>query len=218
MDKTNNLDRINESGILAVLRSPSYDLAVQTAEALLAGGLKGIEITFSTPKALKVVSTLRERHAEDILLGMGTLTEPAQAEAARGAGAGFVVSPHCEAELAAAMAATGLPAIIGALTPSEVMHARRLGADVVKIFPGSLVGPGYLKALRGPFGDIPLMPSGGVSLENIPDWFAAGAFTVAAGSSLCPPNLVASGDFTEISHRAALFVQAVAEAKDWLDG
>jgi 2-dehydro-3-deoxyphosphogluconate aldolase/(4S)-4-hydroxy-2-oxoglutarate aldolase len=218
MDKGTTLDRMRAGGIIAVLRSPSYQAALDTTAALLAAGLVGIEITFSTPDALKVARALRDRHGDDIVLGMGTLTDPAQVAASRDAGAEFLVSPHIDAELAAAMAASGLAAVIGALTPSEVVQALKRGADVVKIFPGSLVGPGYLKALRGPFGEIPLMPTGGVTPENVPQWFAAGAFAVAAGGSLCPADLVQRGEFAEITRRAAQFVAAVARVKKERDG
>jgi 2-dehydro-3-deoxyphosphogluconate aldolase/(4S)-4-hydroxy-2-oxoglutarate aldolase len=144
---------------------------------------------------------------------MGTLTEIAQVEEAREAGANFLVSPHCDPDLAKAMVASGLAVMIGALTPTEVMQAYRLGSDVVKILPGSVGGPAYMKALRGPFPNIPMMPTGGVSASNLTDWFAAGAFAVGAGSELCPPALAKEGRFSEITARASEFLQAVEKAR-----
>ena len=145
--------------------------------------------------------------------GERTLTKPEEAEAAKAAGAKFLVSPHYEEVLARVMTATGLPVMMGALTPSEVFQAFSSGSDVVKIFPGSLGGPSYMKSLKGPFPDIPMMPTGGVSDENLKDWFAAGAFAVGAGSKLCPKDLALRGDFDKITSIAKRYVEAVREAK-----
>jgi 2-dehydro-3-deoxyphosphogluconate aldolase/(4S)-4-hydroxy-2-oxoglutarate aldolase len=182
-------------------------------EALVAGGVIGIEITYSTPKAAQVVRTLRDRYGDDIVLGMGTLTEPKHAAEALEAGASFIVSPHTEAELAHAMVATGLPVMMGGFTPTEVLLAHRLGSDVVKLFPGSLGGPAYMKALKGPFPHIPMMPTGGVSKENVGVWFKAGAVAVGAGSELCPKEMLMAGRFDEISALAQDFVRAIAAAR-----
>jgi len=145
---------------------------------------------------------------------MGTLTQPGQAADAKTAGAAFLVSPHTESTLAEAMTKTGLAVMMGALTPSEVMQARTLGSDVVKIFPGSLGGPAYLKSLRGPFPDIPMMPTGGVSEKNLKEWFAAGAFAVGAGSNLCPKSLALSGEFSEITAIAKTYAAAIKAARE----
>ena len=182
-------------------------------EALIKGGVPGIEITFTTPNALEVVKELDREFSSEIILGMGTLTSADQAKKAKDAGATFLVSPHTEANLAAAMTDTGLPVMMGALSPSEVMKAWSLGSDVVKIFPGSLGGPGYMKALNGPFPDIPMMPTGGVSEENLGDWFAAGAFAVGAGSKLCPKELAIAGNFSEITKIAKRYVAAIQKAR-----
>ncbi len=213
MDKQATLTRIREIGLVAVIRGPSPDLTLKMVEALVAGGVVGIEITYSTPNAPEVVKALAQTFGERILLGMGTLTEPQQAAEAQAAGARFLVSPVCDPGLGQAMVATGLPVMIGALTPSEVYQAFRLGSDVVKIFPGSLVGPAYVKALKGPFPHIPLMPTGGVSAANVGDWFAAGVIGVGAGSELCPPPLAKAGRFEEITQKAREFVEAVAKAR-----
>jgi 2-dehydro-3-deoxyphosphogluconate aldolase/(4S)-4-hydroxy-2-oxoglutarate aldolase len=213
MDKKQALETIKNLGVVAVIRGPSAELTVQMVDALVAGGVTGIEVTYSTPDAEKVVATLAKKHGEKIVLGMGTLTDPRQAQAAKDAGASFLVSPICEPELVKAMLASGLLVMAGALTPTEVFQAYRLGSDVVKIFPGSLTGPSYVKALRGPFPYIPFMPTGGVNSSNVGEWFAAGVVAVGAGSELCPPNLAKEGKFDEISRRAAEFVQAVQTAR-----
>lgn len=213
MEKKETIERLRALGLVAVIRGPSPELTVKMVEALVAGGVGGIEITYSTPKAEEVVRTLDGMFGDQIVLGMGTLTRPSQALEAQAAGAKFLVSPICEPELGKAMVMTGLAVMIGALTPTEVFQAHSLGADVVKIFPGSLTGPAYVKALKGPFPTIEMMPTGGVSAANVGDWFSAGVFGVGAGSELCPPALAKEGRFEEITIKARDFVQAVNETK-----
>jgi len=213
MDKKLVLEKIQDLGVLAVIRGPSPDLALKMVEALVKGGILGIEITYSTPHAEEVVRTLANKFGDSIILGMGTLTKPEQAFTSKAAGANFLVSPISEAELVKAMVATGLLTMAGALTPTEVFHAYSLGADVVKIFPGSLGGPSYIKALKGPFPYIPMMPTGGVNAANATDWFAAGVVAVGAGSELCPPQLAKEGKFDEISQKAADFVNVIMNSR-----
>jgi len=211
--KEETLAKLKQIGLIAVIRGPSVDLTLEMVAALVKGGVQGIEITYTTPNAPQVVKELDRQFGEQIVLGMGTLTEPEQAEEAQQAGARFLVSPICCAELGAAMVAAGLPVMIGALTPSEVYQAHRMGSDVVKVFPGSLVGPAYIKALKGPFPFIEIMPTGGVSVENVADWFAAGVFGVGAGSELCPTAWAKEGRFAQIEQRAREFVKAVQDAR-----
>lgn len=213
MEKNVMLERIKALGLLAVIRGPSPDVTVNMVKALVAGGVIGIEITYSTPNAEDVVRTLAKEFGENILLGMGTLTKPEQALSAKEAGAHYLVSPVCETQLVKSMVASGLLTMVGALTPTEVFHAYSLGADVIKIFPGSLGGPAYIKALKGPFPYIPMMPTGGVSPNNIADWFATGVVAVGAGSELAPTQLAKEGKFEEITKRAKEFVQIVNTAR-----
>jgi 2-dehydro-3-deoxyphosphogluconate aldolase/(4S)-4-hydroxy-2-oxoglutarate aldolase len=213
MNKTEILEKVKELGLLAVIRGPSADLTVQMVDALVEGGVKGIEITYSTPDAEGVVRRLALKYGESILLGMGTLTKAEQAASAKAAGAMFLVSPVCEDELVKAMVASGLLTMAGALTPTEVLKAYTIGVDVVKIFPGSLGGPAYIKALKGPFPYIPMMPTGGVNATNAADWFAAGVVAVGAGSELCPPQLAKEGKFAEISQRAIEFVKVIQASR-----
>ncbi len=216
MDKSQIINKVKELGVLAVIRGPSADLTVKMVEALVAGGVKGIEITYSTPNAEQVVRTLADKFGESILLGMGTLTEPAQAVSAKAAGAMYLVSPMCDPDLVRAMVASGLPVMAGCLTPTEIYQTYKLGADVIKIFPGSLTGPSYIKAVHGPFPHIPMMPTGGVSAANVKDWFAAGAIAVGAGSELCPPALAKEGKFAEITQNAVQFVKVIQDARQAL--
>lgn len=213
MNKAEVLEKIKALGLLAVIRGPSSELTVKMVEALIAGGVLGIEITYSTPNAEEVVRTLSTTFGNSIVLGMGTLTKLEQASSAKEAGANFLVSPVCEPALVKSMVDTGLLTMAGALTPTEVLQAYHLGSDVIKIFPGSLGGPAYIKALKGPFPYIPMMPTGGVSATNVAEWFATGVVAVGAGSELCPPQLAKDGKFDEITRRAAEFVQVVKTAR-----
>jgi 2-dehydro-3-deoxyphosphogluconate aldolase / (4S)-4-hydroxy-2-oxoglutarate aldolase len=213
MTKAVVLEKVKELGLLAVIRGPSPELTIKMVEALVAGGVLGIEITYTTPNAEEVVRTLSSTYGDSIVLGMGTLTKPEQALSAREAGANFLVSPICEAHLVQSMVESGLLTMAGALTPTEVFQAYNLGVDVIKIFPGSLGGPAYIKALKGPFPYIPMMPTGGVSAENVAEWFSTGVVAVGAGSELCPPQLAKEGKFDEISKRAAEFVKIVRSAR-----
>jgi 2-dehydro-3-deoxyphosphogluconate aldolase/(4S)-4-hydroxy-2-oxoglutarate aldolase len=202
------LSPLKNARVLAVLRAPSAESALRTADALVEGGITGLEVTYSTPDATRVIRELDQKYGDRIYLGAGTVTTAQQAADAADAGARFLVSPGTRPDLTAAMKATGRLVLTGALTPSEIMAAVEYGADVVKIFPASLGGPAYLRALRGPFPDVPLMPTGGVSPENLGDWFAAGALAVGAGSDLVSPAALASDDWAAITRRAEEFVAA----------
>lgn len=207
-DKQATLAAMRSAGVFAVLRAPSSQAAESAIEALVRGGVVGIEVTYSTPGAVAVIASARGRYGDRIVLGAGTLTRPEQAAEAYRAGASFLVSPGTRPELATAMSATGAVTALGALTPSEVMQATELGADIVKIFPAALGGPSYLKALRGPFPDLSLMPTGGVSAENVTEWVAAGAAAVGAGSELCSASAMANERWDEITERATALIGA----------
>ena len=213
MDKKQVVGKVKELGLLAVIRGPSPELTLKMVEALVAGGVVGIEITYSTPDAEGVVRKLADKFGDQILLGMGTVTEPDQVARAKAAGAQYLVSPVCDPDLIKAMVASGLAVMAGCLTPTEIFQSYKLGADVIKIFPGSLTGPSYIKAVHGPLPQIPMMPTGGVSAENVKDWFKAGAIAVGAGSNLCPPDLAKAGKFDEITKISAEFVQVIRDAR-----
>jgi 2-dehydro-3-deoxyphosphogluconate aldolase/(4S)-4-hydroxy-2-oxoglutarate aldolase len=213
MSKAVVLEKVKELGLLAVIRGPSPDLTIKMVAALVDGGVTGIEITYNTPDAEDVVSKLSRIFGSRILLGMGTLTRPEQAQSARDAGASFLVSPVCEPDLVRSMVDSGLLTMVGAFTPTEVFQAYNMGADVIKIFPGSLGGPAYVRALKGPLPHIPIMPTGGVSASNLAEWFSTGVVAVGAGSELCPPQLAMEGKFDQITERAAEFVKLVQTAR-----
>jgi len=210
---TDRLDTARATGILAVLRAPSPELALEASEAIIRGGVSGIEVTFSTPDAPAVIRELIARHGDAAYIGAGTVTTAEQATQAADAGAAFLVSPGTLPDLTRAMLDTGRVVMTGAMTPTEVMSALDLGVDVVKIFPASLGGPSYLGALRGPFPDAPLMPTGGVKPDNLADWFAAGAVAVGAGGDLANGTAIANADWADIEERAARFAAALAATR-----
>ncbi|MDQ4215758.1 bifunctional 4-hydroxy-2-oxoglutarate aldolase/2-dehydro-3-deoxy-phosphogluconate aldolase [Microbacterium capsulatum] len=210
---SDRLARTRSTGVLAVLRAPSPEAALQTAEALIRGGVTGIEVTYSTPDAPAVIRELIARHGDAAYVGAGTVTTDAEAHAAAEAGAAFLVSPGTLPDLTRTMQDTGAVVMTGALTPTEVMTALRLGVDVVKIFPASLGGPSYLGALRGPFPSAPLMPTGGVTPGNLADWFAAGAVAVGAGGDLAHSASITAEDWADIEARATRFSAALADLR-----
>lgn len=210
---TDRLAPTRRAGVLAVLRAPSAALALDAVDALVRGGITGIEVTYSTPDAAAVIAEVVARHGDAALVGAGTVTTAAQAREAADAGAAFLVSPGTTAPVVEAMRATGVVTMTGALTPSEVMTAGALGVDVVKLFPASLGGPEFLRALRAPFPDVPLMPTGGVSADNLGEWFAAGAIAVGAGGDLVPGAALAAGDTAEIERRARRYADALRAVK-----
>jgi 2-dehydro-3-deoxyphosphogluconate aldolase/(4S)-4-hydroxy-2-oxoglutarate aldolase len=205
------LQGLADAAVVAVVRAPDTASALRGVEALVRGGVTGIEITYSTPDAAAVIAELDRRYGDAVLLGAGTVTTPGQATKAADAGARFLVSPGTTDELGRAMLGTGKTVLLGALTPSEVMNVSALGAHAVKIFPASLGGPGYLRSLRGPFPDIPFVPTGGVNADNLGTWLGSGAVAVGAGGELCSTADLAGGRYDEIEARARGFADAVRQ-------
>ena len=205
----NVIDQLKHHVVVAVVRAPSVGSAMNGVAALVRGGIRAIEITYSTPDAAKVIGRLRTEYGDEVVVGAGTVLTVEQVTESVDAEAAFLVSPGVHGPTAAAMRATGVPFALGVLTPTEVMSAVAEGADVVKLFPGSLGGPGYLKALRGPFPEVLFMPTGGVSVENVDQWRTAGAICLGAGSDLVSAELLDRGEYAEITRRARAFCRAV---------
>ena len=177
------LEQLKEAGVVAVIRAKSADAAVEMSQALVRGGVTGVEVTFSTPNAADASARVR-RELPNALVGAGTVLELAELEAACDAGASFLVSPHFDPTLLEKALARSVPYLPGALTPTEIVRAWKAGASCVKLFPGSAVGPGYVKAIRGPLPDVPLMPTGGVDEKNLVEWLKAGVVAVGMGGAL----------------------------------
>jgi 2-dehydro-3-deoxyphosphogluconate aldolase/(4S)-4-hydroxy-2-oxoglutarate aldolase len=208
------LASITDAGIIATLRAPHAEAAHGAVEALLAGGITAIEVTYTTPDAGAVIAELHERHGDAIILGAGTLTSPEQVREAHAAGATFFVSPGYDAEVVDAIAQTGGLSMIGGFTATEIQGLAKAGVHVVKFFPGSLGGPAALKAMRGPFPGLTYIPTGGVNAANLGEWFAAGATAVGAGSDLIPGAALAAGDYAAITTKAQEFMSALAAVRN----
>ncbi|HKW49050.1 MAG TPA: bifunctional 4-hydroxy-2-oxoglutarate aldolase/2-dehydro-3-deoxy-phosphogluconate aldolase [Gemmatimonadaceae bacterium] len=202
-------------GIIPVIRCDSPEVAVRVTEVLISAGLRVAEITLTVPRAIEAITQLARRtDGERAFVGAGTVTTADEARDAIAAGAKFIVSPCLVHEVIEVATKAGVPVIPGALTPTEILEAIRCGADLVKVFPvASLGGPAYIKALRGPFPDLPLVPTGGVDLDNVADFMRAGATAVGVGSELVSREALARGDYDEIGRRAEQFVRAVANVK-----
>jgi len=214
VDRTETIARIRQAGVIAIIRVQSADQALNVAEALRQGGVTVIEVTMTVPGAIDVVRSLVARFGREVTLGVGTVLDAATARAAVDAGAEFVVSPGTDPDTIAACRALSTIVIPGALTPTEVIHAYRLGADMVKVFPCDAVGgAAYIRALRAPLPHIPLVPTGGVDAATVGDFIKAGASAVGAGSSLVEKNALARGDWGAIIATARAFVRAVQVAR-----
>lgn len=203
------LTQLRDLLVIAVIRAHDGDSAHRAVAALVAGGVRAVEITYSTPGADQVIARLRDEYDDDVVVGAGTLTAVEQVGLSVAAGADFLVSPGVEPTVAAAMRECGVPFALGALTPSEVMAALAFEPDLVKVFPGSLGGPAHLRALRGPFPDVNFMPTGGVSVANARAWLEAGAVCLGAGGDLVPNALLEAGDYAGITARAEAFTAAL---------
>lgn len=199
------IQKIFEKKIIAVLRSEDCSKKVIGAvEALIAGGISAIEITYTTRNPVEIIKRLAGR--KDILLGAGTILNLKDARDAVSAGAEFVVSPCLIPEVVAFGVKNNLLVMPGVFTPTEVYQAINQGARVLKLFPGSIGGPEQLKALRGPFPEIQIVPTGGVNKRNIRDWFAAGALAVGMGGNLISKQAIEKEDYRSIRKRAAEIV------------
>jgi len=204
------ISRIGEIGIIPVVRSASVDLARRVVEAISAGGIPIVEITLTVPDAPAVIRHVVRHYGNTILVGAGTVLSAEQARECVDSGAEFLVSPGLSNSVLLEGLTEGKLVIPGAMTPTELMNARATGAKLVKIFPcGNLGGPKYIKALKGPFPDAALIPTGGVSLENAGEFMAAGAFAVGVGSELVDSAALREGNLAKITAAAAELVLAI---------
>ncbi len=213
LDKTAVIARIKVEGSVAVIRTDSIERALGAANAVIAGGFRIIEITYSFNGATEAIAKLSDANENDLLIGAGTILNRGQVREAVGAGARFLVSPCVLPEVIDAARELQVAIIPGAFTPTEIYTAYSLGADIVKIFPAVRYGPEYLRALRGPLPQIPIMPTSGVDATNVAEWFRAGAVAVGAVSSVLDPVLIRNGDWAELTQRAQQFMDAVRAAR-----
>jgi len=197
--------------MVAIVRAGTPDAALQMAEACIAGGITALEVAFTTPDTVGVLKALRQRHGADVMLGAGTVLDPETARHAILAGAQFIISPSVNVETIKIARRYQVLSMPGAMTPTEIGLALDAGADIIKVFPAEVFGPSYIKALKAPLPQAPLMPTGGVTVENLADWFASGATAVGIGSSLTGP--AANGDYSAVTTRARAFVEKMDAIK-----
>ena len=212
LTKEEVLSRIRESGLVAVVRAESAEQAERIADALAAGGTAAIEITFTVPDAADAIKVLAAKYKSgDIIIGAGTVLDPETARVAILEGAHYIVSPSLNVETVKLCDRYRIACMPGAMTLKETVEAMEAGADIIKIFPGELFGPAIIKAIRGPLPYAPLMPTGGVSLDNVADWIKAGSVAVGVGSALTAG--AQRGDYDSITRTAKQFIEKIREAR-----
>ena len=211
--KAQILSGLTDPGVIAVVRAPKAEMVLPLAEALLAGGIKAIEITMTTPNAIAAIREASTQFGSRALIGVGTILTPTDCQAALQAGAEFVVTPICRTELVPLAHRADRPIMLGAYTPTEAQQAHEAGADMIKIFPADSLGTDYIKALRAPLPHLKIVPTGGVDLNTIGAFFKAGCVAVGAGGSLVSNQLLHATDWPGLTKLAAQFVEAALQAK-----
>jgi 2-dehydro-3-deoxyphosphogluconate aldolase/(4S)-4-hydroxy-2-oxoglutarate aldolase len=209
MSRESTLKRVLDCGIVAVVRSESGEQLADVVRALADGGVTAAEITFTVPDATEVIRVVRKALGDRIVLGAGTVLDPETARAALLAGAEFLVSPTVNTEVIRLCRRYDKAIMPGAFTPTEVLTAWEAGADIVKVFPADVGGPGYLKALRGPLPQVRVMPTGGVDLTTAEAFLKAGACCLGVGSSMVEPEAIRTGDLDRLRSLAEQYVAIV---------
>ena len=213
LTKEEILDRLHEIGVIGIFRVDSRDDCFNAMEALRNGGLHAFEITTTTPDAVELVREARKKYGDETLIGMGTVLDAITAERGIDAGAQFIVSPSLHKDVLSVCTKSGVVSCPGTFTATEVAMAWKWGADLVKLFPISPVGPGYMKALMGPFPWIRFVPTGGVEAGNAGDYIRAGAFCLGVGGGLVSKKAIADGRFDLLTKAAKDILRAVKDAR-----
>lgn len=213
MSRHENLQRVLDRGIVAIIRAPSGELLVDVARALYEGGIDVIEVTFTVPDAHRILAEVRDALGDRILLGAGSVLDTETARTAILSGAEFIVCPTVKPDVIQMCNRYGKVVMPGALTPTEVLTAWEAGADIVKVFPADIGGPSYLKAIHGPLPQVRLMPTGGVNLDTLESFVKAGACAVGLGSSLVEKEAVVSGNIDRIRDLAVQYVELMTAAR-----
>lgn len=217
MNKQGVLSRIEEVGVVPVVRAASAEEAMQVIEAIRVGGVPVLEITMTVPRAVRVIEQVADRYGNEVVVGAGTVLDAETARACILAGANFVVGPSLNVEMIELCRRYSIAVMPGALTPTEVVTAWQAGADVVKVFPcGALGGAKYLRALKAPLPQIEMIPTGGVSLSTAAEFIHAGAFALGVGADLVDTKAIRSGQPERVTEAARAYVSAVREARTLL--
>jgi len=213
MDKNEKLEWIHKSGVIAIMRAKSSDQLIRAADAIRAGGVKVIEVTMTTPGAMRVIEEATSKFGQELLFGAGTVLDAETARAAILAGAEYIVSPTLNLEMIALCNRYDVPVAPGCYTPSEMLSAWEAGADLVKLFPAFVGGPSMLKAILAPLPQLKIVPVGGVDLNTAADFIKMGAYALGVGSSLISQKLLDAGDLDELKHRAEAFLGEVRKGR-----
>ncbi len=204
------LQRMLDTGVVAVMRKTTPETIIPIAKALRDGGVTSLEITVETPKVLTLIEKVKDELGDEVMVGAGTVLDAETARAALMAGASFIFSPTVREETIEMTKRYGAVSVAGAFTPTEILTAYEKGVDMIKVFPASVVGPKFFKDIKGPLPHIPLMPTGGVDVDNTSDYIEAGAVAVGAGSTLVKqPDQITENYLTDLTNKAKEFVQAV---------
>ncbi|MDB2261509.1 bifunctional 4-hydroxy-2-oxoglutarate aldolase/2-dehydro-3-deoxy-phosphogluconate aldolase [Halorubrum ezzemoulense] len=207
------LSRLVDSGVVAVLRGVPADQLIEIAEALREGGVTAVEITADTPNVADLIDEVTASFDDEVVVGTGTVLDSETARTTLMAGAEFVVSPSLHEDVIETCNRYGAVSAPGVMTPTEAVRGYEAGADFVKVFPAKTVGPAHLGAMKGPLGQIPMMPTGGVGPDNAAEYVEAGAFAVGAGGALVDYDAAERGDYEVITETAREFTRVVEEAR-----
>ena len=213
MTKLEQMQRVESCGVVAIIRANSSAELIEVAAAIKAGGVNLIEVTMTTPNALSVISDVAARYGDEVLVGVGSVLDAETARAAMLAGAEFVVSPVTKPDVIEICNRYSKIVMPGAFTPTEILAAWEAGADYVKVFPSSGVGPSYIKDVKAPLPHIPMIPTGGVSLDNAGEFIKAGSAALGVGSALVNNQVIADRRFDLLTEKAEKLVEAVRTAK-----
>ena len=212
-EKGEKLKYLLDSGIVAIIRADDSSQLIKAARAIKDGGIKAIEVTMTTPGALKVIKEISEKLQDEIMIGAGSVLDAQTARLAILSGAEFIVCPVLNKEVITLCSRYGVIVLPGAYTPTEILTAWEQGADLVKVFPADIGGPGYIKTVKAPLPQVALVPTGGVNLDNAGDFINTGASAIAVGGSLVNNKLINAGRFDLIQETAEKFVDAVKKAR-----
>ena len=213
MNKLDLVRRLLDPGVIAILRADNAAKLADVIRALVAGGIDSIEVTMTTPAALKVIAAARAEFGDRIAMGVGSVLDAETARAAMLEGAQFVVTPVVRPAVIEICRRYAVPVASGAMTPGEALTAHELGSDFIKIFPAEHLGPSFVRSIRAPLPMLQMIPTGGVTPANVAEYFAAGCVAVGAGSTLVERDALESGDWPRITARAVQFVDAARKAR-----
>lgn len=209
MNREEIVQKIIDSGIVAIVRVYEEEKVLPTAEALIEGGIYALEVTMVVPNALEIISKLDKEFGDSIMLGVGSVLNAETAVKAIDAGAKYVVSPIFDIEILKTSHKLNAPIMPGCYTPTEIFNAQEAGADIVKIFPADKLGMGYIKAIKAPMPHLNVMPTGGVTLTNAGEWINAGACAVGVGSALTDNAAIKEGNFGKLKENAKIIIENI---------